>query len=590
MVARLQEYVTRRAERCPEAVAVVLGRERLDYGRLDAASNQLARLLKEAGCRRGDRICLLAPKSVATIIAIVGIYKADCTYVPIDPASPATRAAKILDACATRWILAGGGVAPLLDEALEAERVRATISVGWLGNERVRGECFDARFSLTDLDVYPATPLDAANGPDDAAHILFTSGSTGTPKGVVITHANVAHFVEWAVRYFGTTPADRMSGHPPLHFDLSVYDLFGSFAAGAQLHLVPPEASVLPNTLAEFIRTSELTQWFSVPSVLAYMAKFDVVKPDDFPGLKRVIWCGEVFSTPALRYWMQRLRHVAFTNLYGPTETTIASSYYTVPRCPDDDRAAIPIGTACEGEELLVLDDHLRSTRPGEAGDLYIGGVGLSPGYWRDAARTDAAFIADPRGDQRPQRIYRTGDRARVDAEGLVYFLGRGDSQIKSRGYRIELGEIESALNAIEDLREGAVVAIESGGFEGALICCAYVGASDRAVTPVILRRELARLVPAYMLPSRWMSLEHLPRNANGKIDRPRLKEAFEGHGTEAAQRPGAHRNDRRLALPEGELPVGGLRERQTDSGRGVSQDDGAAGHPSAAGVHRRRQ
>ncbi len=527
MVELLQEYVTRHAERRPEAVAVVLNGGRLSYGELDAASSQLARLLGEVGCRRGDRVCLLAPKSVEAIVAILGIYKADCIYVPIDPASPAPRVARILESCENRWILAGGRVGPLLGELLEADRFRAAISVGWLDRGRAEGKRFSAEFSLADLDAQSAAPLDYGHRGHDPAHILFTSGSTGTPKGVVITHANVAHFVEWAGRYFGTTSADRMSGHPPLHFDLSVYDIFGTFAAGAQLHLVPPEVSILPNTLAEFIRRSALTQWFSVPSVLNYMAKFDVVRSDDFPTLKRVLWCGEVLPTPALRYWMERLPHVTFTNLYGPTETTVASSFYTVPRCPDDDRAAIPIGTGCDGEDLVVLDEGLNPTAPGEAGDLYIRGVGLSPGYWRDPERTRAAFLPDPRGQGRSGRIYRTGDRAMVGGDGLVYFLGRTDSQIKSRGYRIELGEIETALNAVEGVREGAVVAVESEGFEGTLICCAYVAEPECEMTPMRLRRELGRTLPSYMLPSRWTAMEALPRNANGKIDRRRLRDAF---------------------------------------------------------------
>src|SRR5207244_4209066 len=151
-----------------------------------------------------------------------------------------------------------------------------------------------------DCTYVPLDPLDYRNGPAHPAHILFTSGSTGMPKGVVIPHGNVIHFVEWARRYFNLGPTDRISGHPPLHFDLSTFDVFGTFASGAELHLVPPEINLLPNALAEFIRRAELTQWFSVPSLLSYMAKFDVVQFNDFPALRRLLWCGEVFPTPAL--------------------------------------------------------------------------------------------------------------------------------------------------------------------------------------------------------------------------------------------------------------------------------------------------
>ncbi len=372
MTSRLQQWVTEQAERRPDATAVVMGADRLTYGQLDALSDQLARTLRAAGCGRGDRVCFLLPKSPLAIVSMLGILKADGIYIPVDPSSPAPRVAKIVRSGEPRVILAGSRAAPLLDELLSDERLRASIAVGWLDVERAVPEHVAPAFSLEDVRRAPTGPPDCRNGPGDAAHILFTSGSTGTPKGVVITHGSVIRFVEWAKRYFGLGPADRISGHPPLHFDLSTFDVFGTFAAGAQIHLVPPDLNLLPTALAQFIRAAELTQWFSVPSLLGYLAKFDVVRFDDFPTLRRLLWCGEVFPTPALRYWMTRLPHVTFTNLYGPTETTIASSYYTVPSCPEDDRAAIPIGSPCAGEELLVLNERLQPVPPGEVGDLYI--------------------------------------------------------------------------------------------------------------------------------------------------------------------------------------------------------------------------
>jgi amino acid adenylation domain-containing protein len=528
MVERLQDTVTLQAERRPEAIAVVQGSGRLTYGELERASNQLAWMLKERGAGKGERIGLLLPKSPAAIVAILGVLKADGVYVPFDPSGPASRLAKIIESCDNRFILAAGSVAPLLDDLLSQDRFRSSRIIGWLGEERVSARHFKPEFSLSDLNHYPTRSRQYQGTRRDPAYILFTSGTTGTPKGVVITHSNVIHFVEWARDYFGMDFSDRVSGHSPLHFDLSVFDLFGALAAGAQLHLVPPELNVLPNQLARFIRTSQLTQWFSVPSILSYMAKFDVVKHNDFPMLRRLLWCGEVFPTPALIYWMKRLPHVRFTNLYGPTEATIASSYYTLPGCPEDERAAIPIGTACPGEELLVLDERLRPVPRGEAGDLYIRGVGLSPGYWREPEKTRSVFLPNPHSPDPLDRIYKTGDLAKIGEDGLIYFLGRADSQIKSRGYRIELGEIEAALNALEDLRECAVVAVPTDGFEGTVIGCAYVPFPDRPTSSMILRKKLSRQLPNYMLPTRWMALESLPKNANGKIDRRRLKESFQ--------------------------------------------------------------
>lgn len=536
MPETLDEWVSLQARRRPEAVAVVLNHQRLTYGALEMLSNQLARALREAGCRRGDRVCLLMPKSPMAIVAILGIYKADCVYVPLDPSSPTARLSKIIGNCESRCILVAGAGGSVLGEFLSQEWFPPSFVIGWLDAAPASWIRHAAAFCLDDVRNHSTEPRRHENRRDDAAHILFTSGSTGTPKGVVITHANVIHFIEWANKHFGINSSDRLSGHPPLHFDLSFFDLFGSFAAGAELHLVPSEANLLPNKLAEWIRASDITQWFSVPSVLQYMAKFDVARFDDFPALKRLLWCGEVLPTASLIYWMKRLPHVSFTNLYGPTETTIASSCYTVPECPTDDRAAIPIGTACDGEELLILDETLQPVAAGEAGDLYLRGAGLSPGYWKDEAKTREVFLRNPRGADASDRIYKTGDRARIGDDGQVYYLGRTDFQVKSRGYRIELGEIEAALNAMDALRECAVVAVSSEGFDGAVICCAYVAAADPGVTPVRLRRELEKALPRYMVPSHWVAFSELPKNANGKIDRRCLKEALRPHAIAADQ------------------------------------------------------
>jgi amino acid adenylation domain-containing protein len=526
MKGLLQEWVTAQADRRPEATAIVCGEERLNYLELDRQSSQLARLLKERGCRGGDRVALLLPKAPAAIVAMLGALKADAIYVPLDLQSPAARLRRVVESCECRWVLSDGPATPLLDEMFGAPFPFA-VSVGWMSDVAGQGAHFRSEFSAEDFSSFPGEPPDYRSRPEDPAHILFTSGSTGSPKGVVIPHANVNHFVDWARSYFGIGPDDRNSGHSPMHFDLSTFDVYGTFAAGAELHMIPPDLNVVPQRLADIIRGAGLTQWFSVPSILSYMAKFDVVKFDDFPSLKRLLWCGEVFPTSALVYWMKRLPHVSFTNLYGPTEATIASSYYTVPRCPEDEQAPIPIGSPCAGEELLVLDGELEPTPPGEVGDLYIRGVGLSPGYWRDDAKTRAVFLPNPRGGDPEDRIYKTGDLARRGNDGLVYFIGRKDSQIKSRGYRIELGEIEAALHTLDGLEECAVVAIPSSGFEGSRICCAYVPMRGSEVDPISIKRELAKRIPGYMLPFGWKALERLPKNANGKIDRPKLIEGF---------------------------------------------------------------
>ncbi len=215
-----------------------------------------------------------------------------------------------------------------------------------------------------------------------------------------------------------------------------------------------------------------------------------------------------------LKYWMERLPHVAFTNLYGPTEATIASSYYTVPALPADAGRSVPIGKACGGEELLVLSENLQPLPPGEVGEIYIGGAGVTLGYWRDEEKTNRAFLQADAG-----RIYRTGDLGYWDEGGLVRFLGRADSQIKLRGHRIELGEIEASLHAVPEVGQGAIVAVGAAEFGGHVICCAYVPRAGVQATPRAIKERMTALVPKYMLPVRWRRMETLP--ANVQTDHP---------------------------------------------------------------------
>ena len=519
----IQEWVTQQAERQPDKTAIVWKGQELTYAELDRVTNQLAELLKEGGCNKGDRIAFCIPKSPEAIISMIGTMKADCVYVPIDTECPASRVTKVIESCRPNWILTTKTAAKMINEVYADKDLCGSIHVGTLDAEHIETDNFTTEFCRPELENFSSASMCYHNEGCDAAHILFTSGSTGTPKGVVITHEMVVAFVEWGVEYLGIDDSDRVSGHAPLHFDLSTFDTYGAFAAGAELHPVPPELNLIPHKIADFIRKAQLTQWFSVPSILNYMSKFDVVQDGDFPSLKRLMWCGEVLPTPTLMYFMQRLPLVQFTNLYGPTEATIASSYYTMTACPETETEQVPIGEACGGEFLLVLDEKHNELPAGEIGDLYIGGIGLSPGYWRDQEKTDSVFI----NTEHHGRIYKTGDLAHLGDDGLIYFLGRADTQIKSRGYRIELGEIETALSAMSFLDESAVVAIDTDSFENKTICCAYVPNSGATVTVKQIKTELVKSVPKYMVPTAWMEFDQLPKNANGKIHRPQLREKF---------------------------------------------------------------
>ena len=343
-IARVQDWVTVQAHTRPHAPAVVAGDERVSYGQLEVLSNQLARLLRDAGCEPRDRVALLMPKSAMALIAAVAIYKADGVFVPLDPARDPASLARIVDACRPRYLLAAGSVVDVLDQLLQDDCNHHRPPIGWLGGGAPAARQFAARFVFNDARAYPGTPPGSNNSESDPAHMLFPSPTGRKPRAVVTTHGSIISFVEWAVRYFGISTADRVSAHPPLHSGLATFDAFGAFAAGAELHLVPPELNLLPHALAEFIRNRELTQWLSVPAVLDRLAKFNVVALGDFPALKRLLWCGEVLPTPTLISLMKRLPHATFTRLYGQPEATVASGYYTVREYPRETASEIPLG------------------------------------------------------------------------------------------------------------------------------------------------------------------------------------------------------------------------------------------------------
>jgi len=528
MTTLLHAGVTAQAEERPEATALVWKRRRTSYGELELASNQLAQLLVDTGCRSGDRVAILMQKCPTAIVAMLGVLKTGAAYVPLDPKDATSRLARTLQIADCRWLLAAGPVAGHLQDLLKSEFVDRPPLIGWLDDAASMPEAPAAIFKWDDLALFPTTPPVTDVAEHDLAHILFTSGSTGTPKGVMVGHASVARFLDWAIGYFAITEGDRCTLHSPLRFDVSTFDIYGTLWAGGELHLVPPELNLAPHKLVKFARDAELTQWMSVPSALNLVAQFDALRDRDLPSLRRVLFAGEVLPTRTLIYWMQRVPQAQFTNLYGPTETTISSSYFTILERPTDERAPIPIGNPCDGEEFLLFDAEMRPTPDGEVGNLYIRGAGLSPGYWRNPEMTAKAFIARPGTEAGTgDLIYKTGDLARRDSEGLYYFCGRTDMQIKSRGYRIELGEIESALNTVPEIGEGAVVAIDSDGFESTLICCAYASAPGMAVSLKELRSRLGELLPAYMLPARWLEFVTLPKNESGKVDRANLRAKF---------------------------------------------------------------
>ncbi|MEX0795886.1 MAG: amino acid adenylation domain-containing protein [Acidimicrobiia bacterium] len=510
----LHEELARSARVYPDWPAVVAREGTITYAELDSASDRLAARLVELGVGIGDRVGLFLPKSLNAVVGIYGALKAGAAYVPIDPSSKDHRAGYIAGNCGVKVLISSTGKKGQWP-AFAAVGVESIVAM-------------DAEEPITSdgLDVYARPWVDAAEEADlprvisqDLAYILYTSGSTGDPKGVMLTHQNCLSFVEWAVEEYGVTHDDRLSNHAPFHFDLSTFDLYAAVCTGATVFLVPKAVSMLPAEIKKFIEEKGITVWYSVPSILTMLVELGGLEAGDLPGLKTLLFAGEVFPTKYLSRLMAKLGHVHFANLYGPTETNVCTAYSVLDR-PHEDGPTISIGKAIADVETFVVDEQDRSVEPGEVGELLVRGPTVMAGYWGDPELTARKLISSPIARHLGDKAYRTGDLVEELEDGNYRFIGRRDNQIKSRGYRIELGDIEAALSAHPAVLEVAVIAVRDDMVTNRIVCFAAV---SEEVTAADLQRFCGERVPAYMVPESITMLDELPKTSTGKLDRRSL-------------------------------------------------------------------
>lgn len=500
----------------PDWPAVVAREGTITYAELDAASDRLAARLVELGVGIGDRVGLFLPKSINAVIGIYAALKAGAAYVPIDPSSKNHRAGYIAGNC---------GVRVLISSTAKKGQWPA---FGDVGVESVVAMDSDEPIIIDGLDVYARPWVDEAGSADlprvisqDLAYILYTSGSTGDPKGVMLSHQNCLSFVEWAVEEYGVVHEDRLSSHAPFHFDLSTFDLYAAVCTGATVYLVPKAVSMLPAEIKKFIEEKGITVWYSVPSILTMLVELGGLEAGDLPGLKTLLFAGEVFPTKYLSRLMSKLGHVHFANLYGPTETNVCTAYSVVER-PPEDGPTISIGKAIADVETFVVDEQDHLVERGKTGELLVRGPTVMAGYWGDSDLTSGKLISSPIERHLGDKVYRTGDLVEELDDGNYRFIGRRDNQIKSRGYRIELGDIEAALSAHPAVLEVAVIAVPDDMVTNRIVCFAAV---SEAVTTADLQRFCGERVPAYMVPESITMLDGLPKTSTGKIDRRSLSE-----------------------------------------------------------------
>jgi len=517
----LQHLLTNSARRLPHQVAVVDGERTLTYTELDARSSWLAAQLRAADVGVGNRVGIYLNKSLEAVVAIFGILKSGAAYVPLDPDSPVARISMIVEDCQ---------LAALITTSDQAEGLKPKQTVAEQTHWPAQVFCID---TLDFAETIETEVLNRQTSKRDLAYILYTSGSTGKPKGVMIDHRAALTFVKWGVDYFGLTSDDRLSSHAPLHFDLSIFDIFAAIAAGATVALVPAGCAIFPYTLAEWIAQNRITVWYSVPSVLTKLVLHGDLDSHDLSDLRSVLFAGEVFPVQHLRQLQVLLPHPAYYNLYGPTETNVCT-VFDVPQILPDQEEPCPIGRSCAYAQTYLCDDAGKLiTEPDQIGELYVGGPSLMRGYWGmphstspDATESNATIrvlVPHPFEAQSHDHVYRTGDLVRQNQDGEYIFVGRRDGMIKSRGYRIELGEIEATVYRHPAVAEAVAVPISDDEFTNRL-ALAVVVRNGVAVSDDELATFCHEHLPAYMVPEFIEQRPMMPKTSTGKTDRLQVR------------------------------------------------------------------
>lgn len=484
----------------PRALAVVSEDRHLTYQELDQRTTQLGRYLQGLGVGRGSFVGVCLGRSERVAVALLGILKAGAAYVPLDPAYPAERLRHITADTRSSVIL--------VDDAF---KVRFTGSPARL-------IALDRDFEWLEEDPSPLPRT--ASEPGSIAYVIYTSGSTGRPKGVCCHHFGVLNLLADFQDRQPLMPTDRCSWWTSLNFDVSVYEIFSPLTEGATLVVVPDSVRADAPLLMEWLDRNRITSAYLPPFMVADLLAWVERNPGKSL-LRRLLVGVEPIPERTLRAIGQAVDGLRIINGYGPTETTICSTLYTVPHeGPLHDNA--PIGSPVWNTSLYLLDEEGRGVEPGNPGELFIGGAGVAGGYLGRPELNAERFLPDPYSDRPGTVMYRTGDKVRLLPDGNLEFLGRIDFQVKVRGFRVELGEIETHLRKMEGVREAVVLLREDSPDRRQLVAYLTVHEGTRIGAGKV-RAHLQRFLPDYMIPSSFVQLDRMPTTPNGKTDRRAL-------------------------------------------------------------------
>jgi amino acid adenylation domain-containing protein len=494
----LHALVLRQAYQRPDQIAVVTPTRRLCYAEVLNGAWQLAHWLGHQGARPNHLVAIVMEKGWEQIVAVLGVLLSGAAYLPLDPHLPQER----LD-----YLLQHSEVSLVLTQSHIDARISWSPSLG--------------RFLVDGLTLSHELPeYSCVQHPEDLAYVIYTSGSTGLPKGVMIDHRAAVNTILDINTRFAVTEQDRVLALSAFNFDLSVYDLFGLLAAGGAVVLPGEEDTRNPQAWLQLVQQERVTLWNSVPALMQMLIEYVETQGQslDSSALRLVLLSGDwIPLTLPTRLWRQKAE-LEVISLGGATEAAIWSIQYPIKQT-EPTWSSIPYGTPLHNQSFQILNERMEPTPVWVPGQLYIEGVGLAKGYWKDEEKTAASFVQHPHSGE---RLYRTGDLGRYWPDGTIEFLGREDFQVKIQGHRIELGEIEATLIQHPRLQDALAAAVGDAHGEKRLV--AYIISEDGSTIETNdVRHFLEERLPAYMIPTSFVQMEQFPLTANGKVDRAAL-------------------------------------------------------------------
>ena len=506
MQKNVLEYLENSVQNYPDKIVFADSEKEYTYKDFANAAKKVAVAINNMVSVNNKPIAVFVDRNVESLIGFMGALYSANYYVPIDNKMPKQRIEKVIEQ-----------VNPAAVLFVEADKEL----VGEVVGETVKINISEVLSASTDISLDEITILTEKRKKIldiDPVYIIFTSGSTGMPKGIVISHRSVIDFTDWMAETFEFSEQDIMGNQAPFYFDLSVKDIYTTLKCGATTHIIPKKVLMFPTLLIDYLNSKKSTSLIWATSAFNLVSTSKVLEKKKLETVNKVILGGEALLAKHLNVWKRAMPEIKYVNLYGPTEVTVDCTYYIIDR-EFSDEGAVPIGKACENKEVILLDENLKEVPVGVPGEICVRGTGLAKGYYNDFEKTSGVFIQNPLNPYYPDIIYKTGDIGIKNEAGLIVFQSRKDGQIKHMGYRIELGEIERAINALDTI-SAAICFYDDSAKK---IVCVYAGET----TDAELITYVQDIIPKYMYPNILKKVDVLPYNANGKIDRVKIKESY---------------------------------------------------------------